>query len=224
MALVGAQVRAGLLDLVQVPADVAHVVHDERAVAEQHAEELRIADAQDDALHQVVEAEGRVGHAGLQEQHAQARDRVDRGEREDQRAEEPRQPKRRAATASRPMPRLAPEARRILIPEMIAEDRHRHGDQEQSREFERRDRTRVRSAPHVRALDRAIVGGRLDSRASRDSACRPARAGRFAATRRGRAACRRPSRCRCRCTLASPTKALLPISTGPMWMKFDCAR
>ena len=58
MALVGAHVRAGLLDLVQVPADVAHVVHDERAVAEQHAEEFRVADAQDDALHQVVEAEG----------------------------------------------------------------------------------------------------------------------------------------------------------------------
>ena len=111
VALVGAHVRAGLLDLVQVPADVAHVVDDERRVAEQHAEEFRVADAQDDALHQVVEAERRIGHAGLQEQHAQARDGVDR-----RRAQQRIAPKNSAAempssdSVEAPRPKLMPLA------------------------------------------------------------------------------------------------------------------
>ena len=111
VALVGAHVRAGLLDLVQVPADVAHVSRDERRVAEQHAEELRIADAQDDALQQMVEAEHRVGHTDLQEHHAQPRDHIDRDEPEDQRAKKPtaEMPSSDSAEAPKPAPALAAE-------------------------------------------------------------------------------------------------------------------
>ena len=89
VALVGAHVRAGLLDRVQLPADIAHVIHDERRVAEQHAEEFVVRYAQDDALQQVMDAEGRIGDAFLQEHHAQARHGIDRAERGHDRQREP---------------------------------------------------------------------------------------------------------------------------------------
>ena len=198
VALVGAHVRAGLLDLVQVPADVAHVVHDERAVAEQHAEELRVAGAQDDALQQVVEAEGRVGHARLQEHHAEPRDGVDRRKPEHRSSRRTTPPTGRAATALSTEAQAGVRARPNTDPRY---DRRgsapepRQGAAPQARATHRARRAQRAALP---GLDRAIVGRRLDRRASRDSACRPARAGRSAATRHGRAACRCPSRCRCR--------------------------
>ena len=56
-------------------------------------EEVRVADAPDDALQQVVEAEIRVGHAGPQRHHAETRDDIHGRQPEAERAEEQRRRK-----------------------------------------------------------------------------------------------------------------------------------
>ena len=121
-----------------------------------------------------MEAEIRVGHAGPQRDHAEARDDIHGRQTEAERAEKPHRRKGEQSGSRQRQEAwnvwkvfedvVVAGRRRIQIPDEVEEDqRSGHGDQEQCREDERHiEGASERSS--VLALDRTKVRGRLDRR------------------------------------------------------------
>src|SRR5208337_3668732 len=86
LTLLAAEVRARLVAAVERPADPAQIRLDEHAVAEHQVEERRIAEARDDLMHSVMEAEERVDAALGQEGVGEPGQGVDGGKSPDQRS------------------------------------------------------------------------------------------------------------------------------------------